>query len=409
MNKGDILPQLRNDLSFREYTENGEKFIILVDAKGYAKQPVSLPVSILTLFNLINGTKTTEQFIHDVKQIIGEEADFVIEHFLNLIEFLDFYGYLESSNFLEIKRDIDTYHASPVRVAVCTDNSYPSDSNELTAYLDKLFATASIDSTPGNAISIVVPHIDFRIGDAAHKCYAAGYHSIRQTETDLFVILGTSHQGNSDYFMLTRKDFETPVGIVETDKEIIDVLTSKLPFELTIDDMAHRHEHSIEFQVVLLQHYFKNRNFKILPVLVGSFHNFIYENTTPESDIRFKEFIQKLNDTLTEKGRKAVFIASADMAHIGRKFNDDFDAESMLTILRADDSALLEYMESCQADKFFGMVSEVKDKNKICGLSPVYSLLKLTSPSRGKLLDYSIWNETETKSAVSFASMAFYD
>ena len=169
--------------------------------------------------------------------------------------------------------------------------------------------------------------IDFRIGSKAHRCYAAGYHSIRNTNADLFVILGTSHQGNSDYFMLTKKDFETPLGCAETDRDIIDMLASGLSYDLTIDDMAHRHEHSIEFQVVLLQHYFRNRSFRILPVLVGSFHNFIHDKTMPGSDGRLSEFISKLKGIIAEMGRKAVFIASADMAHIGRKFNDKFYAE----------------------------------------------------------------------------------
>ena len=79
MNKNKILPKLRDDLSFREYTENGERFAIIIDIKGYAGQPVSLPVSILTLFNLIDGKKTAEEFIAEVKQIIGEEADYVID------------------------------------------------------------------------------------------------------------------------------------------------------------------------------------------------------------------------------------------------------------------------------------------------------------------------------------------
>lgn len=403
-----ILPPLRNDLSFRDYDENGEKFIVLYDSKGYAGQPVALPVAILSLFNLIDGLKTAGEFSVQVKELIGSDADYVLEHFLNLVEFLDFHGYLDSENYAAIKNDIDTYLASGIRNPVCADNSYPSEPGELAEYLDELFSAAEPAGFPGNATSIVVPHIDFRIGPDAHKCYAAGFHAIRNTPSELYVILGTSHQGNSDYFMLTKKDFETPLGVVETDRDVIEMLSSKLTTGITIDEMAHRHEHSIEFQVVLLQHYFNNRDFKILPVLVGSFHNFINNGSMPDSDNRLTEFLSKLNDTITEKNIKAVFIASADMAHIGRKFHDDFDAESQFGRLRAEDKTLLGYLRSCEPDKFFNSISAINDKNRICGLSPVYCLLKLRNPASGEVLGYNIWNEAETKSAVSFSSIAFY-
>lgn len=402
------LPLLRNDLSFKEYTENSEKFIILYDPKGYAQQPVSVPVSILPLFNLIDGKKNLAEYTADVRAMIGDETDFVLEHFINLIEFLDYYGYMESENFLVIKADIDEYLASDIRKPACIDNSYPSDPQELSQYLHELFSTVDSQQITKGAKSVMVPHIDFRIGEIAHRCYAAGYHAIRDTEADLFVILGTSHQSNSDFFMMTYKNFETPLGISETDKELIDEIKSNLSFELTLDDIAHRYEHSIEFQVVLLQHYFKDRNFKLLPILVGSFHNFINDGTTPSVDTRINELIDKLRISIQAKGRKVVYIASADMAHIGRKFRDNFDAESEFTRLRDEDNLLLKYLESCDAESFFKSVSEVQDKNKICGLSPAYSLLKICNPECGKIIGYDIWNETETKSAVSFSSIAFY-
>jgi MEMO1 family protein len=408
MRKDYILPLLRGDLVFKEYTENSEKFIILHDPKGYVQQPVSIPVSILPLFNLIDGKKNLEEYNVEVRSMIGDETDFVLEHFLNLIEFLDYYGFMDSDNFKVIKADIDTYLAAGSRKPACMDNSYPSDPQELSQYLDGLFSTVDNRQIVSGAKSIMVPHIDFRIGEEAHRCYAAGYHAIRDTEADLFVILGTSHQVNSDFFMMTYKNFETPLGIAETDNELIDEIKSKLSFDLTIDDMAHRHEHSIEFQVVLLQHYFKDRNFRILPVLVGSFHNFIYNGTTPSADDRLNELIDIMSKSIQANGRKVVFIASADMAHIGRKFRDNFDAESHFPRLREDDSLLLKHLESCDADSFFKTISEVQDKNKICGLSPAYSLLKICNPEYGKIIGYDIWNEKETNSAVSFSSIAYY-
>jgi predicted class III extradiol MEMO1 family dioxygenase len=97
------------------------------------------------------------------------------------------------------------------------------------------------------------------------------------------------------------------------------------------------------------------------------------------------------------------------LAHIGRKFDDDFDAKNKLETLRQEDEELIHHLAHCNADSFFRSVAEVKDKNKICGLAPIYSILKMLKPVESRFLYYDVWYEEETKSAVSFASFAFYD
>ena len=68
------------------------------------------------------------------------------------------------------------------------------------------------------------------------------------------MILGVAHQYCQRRFALTRKDFETPLGLVPTDREYVDQIAALAGRDLFEDELSHRTEHSIEFQVVFLQY-----------------------------------------------------------------------------------------------------------------------------------------------------------
>jgi AmmeMemoRadiSam system protein B len=357
---------------------------------------------------MLDGVITALEFETKINELFGKEGAIILDPFMKLMEYMDYTGFLESENFLRIKANFDNYINSPVRPNICAGSSYPIDKAELEESLDNLFATVSPENVKKGALGAVAPHIDFRIGEGAHKAYASAYHSLRDSDPELIVIIGTSHYGNSGRFMFTKKDYETPLGIIKTDADILFELNREMPQDIVFDEIAHRNEHSIELQAVLCQRYFRSREFKILPILAGSFHDYMAAGNKPSNDMKFVEFIDKLKHIIESQNKKAIFIASADFAHVGRKFQDNFDAEKILDVLEIEDKILIESLEKCDADEFFFTISTVKDKNKICGISPIYTLLNLIKPKYGKILSYYQWDETETKSAVSFASIAFY-
>jgi AmmeMemoRadiSam system protein B len=407
MDDNFILPQLRQDLLYQEFEAEGFKLFILYDPKGYALQPIELPIEFLPLLQLFNGKTTLNNLfeILDSNNKSGTDNEMIIQ----LVEVLDILGYLDTPKFHEIKKDIDDYLASPIRPPVCAGNSYSKEPDELRFEIDNLLNSVNDNGIRTGASAIVVPHIDFRIGKLSHEVYSAAYHAIKNTDADLFVIFGTAHYGNSDLFMLSRMDFETPLGIAKTDNEVIDDLIAELPYKPSMDELTHRNEHSVELQVVLLQHLFAEREFKILPILTGSFNNYIVDKINPANDDKFIQFITTLKSIIEKKGRRVVYLASADFAHIGRKFDDNFDAEPELPQLEKEDLRLIEMLTNLDSDNFFKQIADCGDSRKICGLSPIYSLLKIASPLKSQFLKYNHWNEIETKSAVTFASLSFYN
>jgi len=73
-----------------------------------------------------------------------------------------------------------------------------------------------------------------------------------------------------DLFSLSGKDFETPLGVAECDRLWVEKLKAAGGNVIATNDFAHRAEHSIEFQVLFLQHILPKDSFAIVPVLCGN-------------------------------------------------------------------------------------------------------------------------------------------
>ncbi len=355
-------------------------------------------------FDLLDGRRGAQEVAETLARDghpIASPADII-----QICEEIARRGFLDDESYRAMRRAREReFQRAKVRPAFCAGMSYPQDTRAL-----KRFLAAALDSVPAEqveagAASIVVPHIDLTLGAAS---YAPAYHALRETDADVFVIFATSHYGNEDLFILTDKDFTTPLGRVKNDAGLLQALRRELPFGLQGSDIAHRPEHSIEFQLLFLQHCFGHRPFTILPILVSSFQPFVEQGLRPHATERFSRFIDALQRALARTVRKAAFIASADMAHIGRKFGDDFDAEPLLDELRREDQAIVQTLLQGDSDAFFDHIAAVGDRRRICGLPPVYSMLATRPVQRGVLLDYQQWNERERGSAVSYASLAMY-
>ncbi|MCS7169918.1 MAG: AmmeMemoRadiSam system protein B, partial [Candidatus Kapabacteria bacterium] len=134
----------------------------------------------------------------------------------------------------------------------------------------------------------------------------------------------------------------------------------------------------------------------------------IPQRRSPSADSALRYAIRTLREIVASSGRRTLWIASADMAHIGRKFGDDADARLLLPEVEQHDRALIAAMRRADAEEYFRLIAAVEDRYRICGLSPVYTLLAALQPRYGVLTDYRQWYEAETHSAVTFSSMLYY-
>jgi AmmeMemoRadiSam system protein B len=254
---------------------------------------------------------------------------------------------------------------------------------------------------------LIAPHIDFQRGGT---CYAWAYKALAESPPpDLFIILGTVHAPTDFPFVLSRKKFATPRGEVETADQIVSALEKKLTFDPFQDEIAHKTEHTIEFQLVFLDYlYHSKKTFKILPVLCSSFHDILTQEDSPQDKPYLYEFIDALRRVIVDSPYRSCYIASADLAHVGLRFGDAAaPSQGSLTELESKDRAMLSCVEGLDAEGFFTYIQQEKDSRKICGLPPIYTLLKLIDAENGKLLDYQQSVEAEAGSVVTFTSMVF--
>jgi len=201
--------------------------------------------------------------------------------------------------------------------------------------------------------------------------------------------------------MFTKKDFETPLGKLETDQELLVEIEKNT--NITYDDIAHYKEHSIEFHILFLQHLLNNKNVKILPILTGSPSNYIGVKTTPDSNEEYNKTITAIKDAIATTGRKVLILSSGDLSHVGRKFGDEFPAATEQIRIKGEDQLLIEKLSSTDKNAFFTEIAEMADKNRICGSAPFYSALSLTEADSVTTAGYNQWHEEETESMVSFA------
>jgi MEMO1 family protein len=302
---------------------------------------------------------------------------------------------------------------APVRPPRCI-GCYEGDAEALRRQLRGLFTHAGGAGLPqarkpdGLLRAALIPHIDYARGGLS---YTYAFKEIfEKSDAALFVIIGTSHY-SGHRFTLTRKNFQTPLGIVPTDQEYIDRLVKEFGNGLFDDEwLAHFPEHSIELEVVFLQYLYENvRPIRIVPLVVGSFHDCVQDHASPRTRFDIARLIQALRRVEAETKEPICYVISGDLAHIGPKFNEAQHLdERLLQHSLQQDQAILRHAETVDLDGYFRLIAGEGDVRNICGLPPTFATLETVRPRAGKLLHYDRYIHPQGHESVSFASVAFY-
>ena len=174
------------------------------------------------------------------------------------------------------------------------------------------------------------------------------------------------------------------------------------------EDYCQAVEHSIEFQVVFLQHLL-GPSVRILPVLCGPFDFGMHGARLPEHHDRVKRALGALGEIAAREGDRLAWVLGVDMAHMGRRYGDTFEAragENEMARVSERDLDRIQAVESGDAAAFWERIRENYDDLKWCGSAPIYTFLRAVPEARGTLLHYQQWNIDE-ESVVSFAGLRF--
>jgi AmmeMemoRadiSam system protein B len=409
----DDRPRLRPVEAFPVQHE-GRRFVALRDPAGYAPSVLLLPLELLDIVGRFDGRHS----IVDIQAAaMRRHGDMVFRETIEEIRaMLDEHGFLDSPRFAERQQAIEeAFLAAPTRPASHAGGAYPSDPDQLRVTIDGFFAPplgpgAIAPSSDGAGArvpieGIIAPHIDFHRGGPA---YAWAYRDVgERCPADVFVIFGTCHAGMPDPFAVTRKDYDTPLGPARVDRDFVDALAARAPRDLFASEIAHRTEHSIEFQAVFLQYLFAGRReIRIVPVLTSYAHDAMARGAAPEDDPGVREFFDALRETAHASGRRLAYVAGADLAHVGPRFGDPEPlTPADMARVGAEDREMLRGVEDGDAGAFFAAVAADRDRRRICGLSPIWSLLHVLGGRHGTIRHYG--HTPDPDCVVSFASVVF--
>ena len=364
-----------------------------------------IPTQLVECLACFDGQQTSLDLRADLVRITGQIQVGEIEK--NLYDALSTAGFLEDEKFEQLRSTrISEFAAAPKREPSHAGSAYPLEPEEARKTLAEFMQGAPEQKTKPAQIAIAAPHVSpFGGWESYRDAYASLVPEYRDRT---FVVLGTSHYGEADRFGLTRKPFVTPFGEAITETALVDELAHAAPGSTRMEDYCHAVEHSIEFQVLFLQHIY-GPDIRILPILCGSFANSIYKGGKPEANEQVQRFFDSLGNIAAREGDRLFWVLGVDMAHMGRRYGDSMLAQAdagEMAAVAVRDRMRIERMNAADADGFWGLVQENHDDLKWCGSSPIYTFLKVMPKTRGTLRRYQQWNIDE-QSVVSFAAIGF--
>jgi len=388
---------------------NGRPHLLLRDPLGLTDQVLLVPVQVGTLLALLDGTRTLREIQVDLMRLTGELV--MSDQIEGLLRQLDECFLLDNDRFREaLRAAVEAFRKSPHRPPALAGSSYPSDANALREFLDQFFEPPRGPGRPKGQRydrplkAIVAPHIDFIRGGFT---YAWAYKDLAEAPPPaLFVILGIAHYPTQQLFVATTKDFLTPLGCARTEVVFVEALQRRCSFDLLADEYVHRTEHSVELQVVWLQHLFGD--VRIVPLLCAGFEHLVEPLASPMSLLPVREFVEALQATLDEWHEAVTIVASVDLSHIGLRFGDRQPITPMvLRWLEGEDKAFLERVAEGDAEGMFAALYADRNRRRVDAYPALYVLLKALGAPKGKVRHYDQSVEGRNESVVTFGAVVF--
>ncbi len=280
-------PKLRPVEAFQ--TEmHGRQVLCLRDPTHVAEAVLFVPPAAVNVLRYFDGTHS----VLDIQAAYVRRNGEILfrDKVEELIATLDQHYFLESDRFTQHQKALEeAFRRANTRAAFLAGKSYPAETAELRQMFDQfLHHPDGPAGKPGPVQeplrALIAPHIDYMRGAVG---YAWAYRGLNErTDAELFVIFGTAHAGTTKPFAVCAKDFETPLGSVSTDHNLLQQLRDRCSNVLAVDDIAHRTEHSIELQVIGLLRWIEDQDREMLECVIAGDPDGFFSFVSKEGDRR---------------------------------------------------------------------------------------------------------------------------
>jgi AmmeMemoRadiSam system protein B len=402
-----VLAPLRRHLDLMPSPLADTPGLVIRDPFRYADAMLVLPPPLIPCLMLFDGGHDEG----DLRVVLSRITDSVEVGDLakHLADTLSASGFLQDDVFERLRDERHcAFAAGDHRNAVHAGSGYPDDPAALRQWAARYLAEApGVATETGTLMGIAAPHVS---PEGGWRSYAAAYGALTPDLRDrTFVILGTSHYGMPGRFGLTRKPFATPFGVTTVDTPRVEALAAAGGPAVVVEDYCHAVEHSIEFQVVFLQHLY-GAGVRILPILCGPM-GADAGRPAPRDDAEVQRFLAALSTVCAAAG-EVFWIVGIDMAHVGQRYGHGTALvadQGPMRDVAEQDRARCRRITAGDADALWNMIEADGEGDPLhwCGSSAVYAFLVAARPGGGALRHYEQWN-IDPGSVVSFGGMAFY-
>lgn len=384
MSQNNTFPKLRN-VGGHSITHNGQQGLILRDPLQLSEHNVFVPQELVAALSLLDGTNDIPTVQAKLAARIGMPVPSNLMH--DFINALDDAYLLDNHRAAEaMQHAIEIYRAADSRPPASAGISYPAHADQLgkmfNAYLAELYPTPK--DRPGIR-GVLSPHIDYQRGGPVYaRTWASAASAARSAE--LAVIFGTDHAG-SGRVTLTQQSYATPYGIMPTDQAVVSRLGKTLGSDIIFaDELHHRAEHSIELSLNWLHHMRGGEPCAVVPILCGSFQEFISGDKSPSDDSTVTLTVEILWEIVST--RRTLFVASADLAHIGPAFDTPPLGWVEKAQTKLADTQLMKAICEGNAEAFFSILKAESDCRNVCGIAPIYFMLRALGETIGEVTGY---------------------
>ena len=400
------LPALRRNLDVMPSPVENRPGLLLRDPFRYTEDVLIVPPPLVPFLGYFDGAHDEGDLKLALRRATAD-GTVEVEGLLRHLEDALGRGFLRNDAFARLREDRQRTFAEALRREPAhAGSAYPAEPGPLAAALRTFLEGTEAGPEAAGTFAIAAPHVS---PEGGYRSYAAAYNALSPSLADrTFVVLGTSHYGEPERFGLTRKAFVTPFGETGTDRALVDGLARAGGEAVRLEDYCHAVEHSIEFQVVFLQHLY-GPAVRVVPILCGPFARATCEGGRPEDDDGVRRFLGALADLAAREGERLAWVLGVDMAHRGRRYGDTEPAragQGEMAVVEERDRARMARILEGDAAGFWDLLQENGDDLKWCGAAPFYTFLEAAGPAAGRLLRYEQWN-IDDESVVSFAGLAF--
>jgi AmmeMemoRadiSam system protein B len=383
-------PRLR-PLEVKWLPEDGQPRLFLRDPSGIAPSPATVPSWVGVLLSFCDGDHDLAAIRTGFQRRTGQAL--APDLLRSLLQQLDQALFLEGPRLEAARRRLlDEYRSAAHRPPALADQVYPGEVGALAAALEGYgrgvgeAAPAAIEP-PARLRGIVSPHIDYqRGGPIYYQTWQRAAAAVQDAE--IVILFGTDHSGGPGQVTLTRQHYATPFGVLPTATDVVDALAEAIgPEAAFAEELHHRKEHSIELASVWLHHERTGAPPPVVPILCGSFYYYTNGDADPATDEHLERTIQTLRAATA--GKRTLAVAAADLAHVGPAFGDaqPLAAEDRRRLAEKDDR-LLTAVCAGDAEDFFGQLRAERDERRVCGLPPMYLMLRFLEGARGTVVGY---------------------